>query len=350
MKNLCSIIILGILFVTFIGSVGFCMIEHNMLNNKIFLLTESTLKKEEKDNSSDNSKNIISSNVESDINQIKFELEPRKSTTRMLNKTNNKQQRSNSIYKNIYNKNKLIRLKKMKEYREYTDNELNNLPYYDAILLDKRSFFQIYFSLIKTKHILLFALSCKNDFTPKTMKISFIFFIFAIFLTCNTIFATESTLHNLYISEGKISIFSDITKIWFSALISSIIKNILLLVCFPEKDILKIRKSEIHKINKRNPTIYKSLTMVIIKCYIFFFISFIILGFIWIYITCFFNIFQNTQIYVIHNSIISFGVSIVAPFILYLIPTIFRILSVKGDGVHGNYFLYAISKILQTIV
>ena len=349
MDNLCSLIILVALFVTFLGTIAFCMIEHNTLNNKIFMLTESALKKTEKDISSHNSKNILSNNVESDINQIKFELEPRKSSERMLNKNNNKQ-KSSSIYKNNFNKKKIIQFKKFKEYREYTDNELNNLSYFDAIVQDKRSFFQIYFSLIRTKHILLFALGCKNDFNPRSMKISFMFSVFAVFLTCNTILVTDSTLHNLYISEGKIDLFSNITKIGISVIVSATIKNILLFVCFPEKDILLIRKSGIQKTNKKNPTIYKSLTMVIIKCYIFFFMSFIILGFIWVYIACFFNIFQNTQIYVIQNSILSLGISLVAPIVLYLFPAIFRKISVKGDGVHGNYCMYAIAKILQFIV
>ena len=348
-KNLCSSIILGTLFVSFIGVIIFFIKEHDMLNNKIYMFKESILKKEEIDNSMDMLNNANSSNIESDINQIKFELEPRKSTTKMLNKNNKKQKKGNNIYKN--NKNKIIiQLKKLKEYNEYTDNELNNLPYSDAILLDKRSFFQIYFSLIKTKHILLLALGCKNDFNPRTMKITFMFSIFAIFLTCNTIFVTESTLHDLYIFEGKISIFSDITKIGLSVVISTTIKNILLLVCFPEKDILKIRKSEIQKTHKKNPSVQKSLTMVIIKCYIFFFVNFIILSFAWIYIFSFFIIFENTQMYVIQNTIISFGVSMIAPFMLYIIPAYLRKIAVKGDGAHGNYWLYATAKILQIIV
>ena len=282
---------------------------------------------------------------------IQLKLEPRKSSARMLNKNNKRHKSDNNIYKNIYNNNKLIiKLKKMKEYLEYTDNELNNLSYSDAILFDKRSFFKIYFSLIKTKQILMFVLNCKNDFNPRSMKISFMFSIFAIFLACNTIFVTDLTLHNLYISEGRIEIFSNITKILFSVLISTTIKNILLLVCFPEKDILKIRKSGIQKIHKKNPAVQKSLTMVVIKCYIYFFISFIILSFIWIYVFSFFIIFENTQMYVIQNTIISFGISIFAPFILYIIPAIIRNISVKGDGAHGNYCLYAIAKILQIIV
>ena len=350
MNNLCSTIILGILFIAFIGAIVFCIKEHNMLNNKIFMLNESTLKKDEGNISWDNSQNTFSNNVESDINQIKFELEPTKTASRMLNKNNNSQQSNNIISKNNYNKNKLIQMKKMKELRDYTNNELNNLSYFDAILLDKRSFFQIYFSLIETKQILLFAFTCKNDFNPRTMKISFIFSIFAIFLTSNTILVSDSTLHKLYISNGKIPIFSDITKIGISMIVSATIKNILLLICFPEKDILKIRKSGIQKIIKRNPAVQKSLTMVIIKCYIFFFMSFIILSFIWIYIACFFIIFKNTQMYVIQNALISFGISMIAPFILYLIPSIIRKLAVKGDGVHGNYCLYAIAKLLQTIL
>ena len=288
--------------------------------------------------------NINYSNVESEFNQIKYESEPRKNTTKMLN-INNKKRKSGK------NNNELIiQLKKLKEYGEYTDNELNNLSFSDAVVLDKRSFFQIYFSLIKTKQILLFALGCKNDFNPRSMKISFMFSIFAIFLTCNTIFISDLTLHNLYISEGKIDIFSNITKIGFSAVISATIKNILILVCFPEKDILKIRKSGVQKNKKRNPAIYKSLTMVVIKCYIFFFISFIFLIFIWIYIFSFFTIFANTQMYVIQNTIISFGISMFSPFILYIIPTILRKISVKGDGANGNYCLFALSKILQIIV
>ena len=350
-KNICSLIILGILFVSFISAIIFFIKEHDLLKKKIFMFKESILKKEELNDSMDIINNSNSGNVESDISQIKFELEPRKSSARMLNKNNKKHKHDNNIYKNIYNKNKLIiKLKKMKEYLEYTDNELNNLSYSDAILFDKRSFFKIYFSLIKTKQILIFVLNCKNDFNPRSMKISFMFSIFAIFLACNTIFVTDLTLHNLYISEGRIEIFSNITKILFSVLISTTIKNILLLVCFPEKDILKIRKSGIQKIHKKNPAVQKSLTMVVIKCYIFFFISFIILSFIWIYVFSFFIIFENTQMYVIQNTIISFGISIFAPFILYIIPAIIRNISVKSDGAHGNYCLYAIAKILQIIV
>ena len=353
-KNICSIIIMVIIFSTLVTAFVFFIKEQGVLNNKIFMLIELTMKKED-DNNSDNSKNIYFSNdkiISDKLKNAKPRANQKKGTSKILDNNMNigdiNQQNNNSI-ENIYDKNKLIQIKKMKECSEYTDNELNNLLYYDAITLDKRSFIQIYFSLIKTKNLFVFAFGCKNDFNPRTMKISFMLSIFAIYLAFNTIFVTDSSLHELFISNGKVSIMSDISKIALSAFISGTIKNLLLLVIFPEKDILKIRKTESQRLSKRNQEIQKIISIVIIKSYIFFFVSVIILCLIWVYIACFFLIFQNTQIYVIRNTLISFGVSMIAPFILYLIPSLFRKLSIKGNETKCSHFFYMISTILQVI-
>ena len=344
--NICSIIILGILSITFIGTIVFCIKEHTLLNNKIYMFSESILKKDNISIFSNKIRNNSLKKNKINNNQINFHRSNQsESTSRMINQNNNiiNQQSSRiSIFKT-----KLLKVMKKKEYFQYTDNELNYLSYLDSILLDKRSFFQIYFSLIRTKQILIFTLSCKNDFNPRTMKISFMFSIFALFLTFNTIFVTESTIHNLFISNGKISIFSNLTKIGLSIFISGTIKNILLLVAFPEKDIIKIRKiKNMHKINRAKKN---AISIVIIRCYIFYFINIIILCLFWLYLASFFTIFKNTQTYVLINTFISFGVSMIAPFILYLIPSLIRKISIKDNGNQCRQFLYIISTILQVI-
>ena len=182
------------------------------------------------------------------------------------------------------------------------------------------------------------------------MKISFMLFIFAIFLASNTIFINDTALHKLFISNGKIDIISDIYKIGFSALISSLIKNLLLLVAFPENDILEIKKVEIEDNTKRNKEIQEVKTIVMIRCYLYFFSNIIFLCFIWIYISSFFMIFQNTQIYVIQNTLISFGISMVAPFILYFIPTFVKKIAMKGEGSQGRYCLYILATIFQVLL
>jgi hypothetical protein len=290
-----------IIFSTLVGAFVFFIKEKVVLHNKIFMLIELTMRKEDDNNTNDNSKNIYFSNDKTIVDKLKNAKQrdsQKKGTSRILDNNNINQQNNNSI-ENINDKNELIQIKKMEECSQYTDNELNNLLYYDAITLDKRSFIQIFFSLIKTKHLFAFAFGCKNDFNPRTMKISFMLSIFAIFLAFNTIFVTDSSLHELFISNGKISIISDISKIALSAIISGTIKNLLLLVIFPERDIVKIRKTESQRVSKRNQEIQKIISIVIIKSYIFFFVNVIILCLIWVYIACFFLIFQNTQIYVI---------------------------------------------------
>ena len=189
-KNFCSIIVLFIIFFTFGGAIYFCTKDYNILNDKIFMLYEISLKKADNNLSFDNSKNIYFNNSNKNVNQINIARK----------RSDNKKSTSKSIIKDksILNSNKkmIINFNEMKEYNKYTDNELNNFPYYNAIFFDRRNFIQIYFSLIKTKHLLLFAFNCKNDFNPRMMKISFMLFIFAIFLASNTIFINETTIHS----------------------------------------------------------------------------------------------------------------------------------------------------------
>ena len=354
-NNLCSEIILGIIIVTFIGALFFCIKEHDMVNKKIFILIELINMKakymNDKNNSSKNNlKTSKNEGIENSKNNLK--LNNKKSNN---NKKDDKHiENNNQININIINfrdKNKIKKdRRELKEYEEKTDNELNYAPYYDAILYDKRNLLQIYFSLIKTKQIILLPFVCKNDFNPRTMKLCFILYILTIFLVTNTIFVNDSTLHKLYMFNGKTEIFYDIPKIVYTVLISSTIKNFLLLVCFPENDIINIRRFGSKIMFQQNQGIQKSLTSVIIRCYLYFLISEITLILFWTYVACFFLIFPNSKTFVLKNTLISIGISSVAPFILYIIPSFIRSLSLKSEATQSSYCFYVIAIILQAIL
>ena len=59
-------------------------------------------------------------------------------------------------------------------------------------------------------------------------------------------------------------------------------------------------------------------------------------------------IYRNTQIQLIDDTLISFGLSLIYPFLIYLLPGIFRIPSLKREKGYGKY-LYNFSKLLQMI-
>ena len=82
------------------------------------------------------------------------------------------------------------------------------------------------------------------------------------------------------------------------------------------------------------------------KC--FFIISFVLLLFFWYYISCFCAIYENTQLHLIKDSIISFGLSLLYPFGIYLLPGIFRIPSLRSSK-KDRHCMYKFSKIIQLI-
>ena len=63
---------------------------------------------------------------------------------------------------------------------------------------------------------------------------------------------------------------------------------------------------------------------------IFYILYFILLLFFWYFITCFCAVYINTQIILFKDTLISFGLSMSYPFLLYLIPGIFRIPSLRS--------------------
>ena len=83
--------------------------------------------------------------------------------------------------------------------------------------------------------------------------------------------------------------------------------------------------------------------------YIFFFILiYVFLGLFWYYISCFCAVYVNTQIHLIKDSVISFGLYLFYPIFLCLIPEIFRIPALK-PGKNNRECLYKFSKITQLI-
>ena len=68
----------------------------------------------------------------------------------------------------------------------------------------------------------------------------------------------------------------------------------------------------------------------------------------WYYLTSFNAIYKNTQIYLIKNTCISFGFSLVYPFIINIFPMMIRTCSIHSAKKDHEYF-YKVSQILQLI-
>jgi hypothetical protein len=71
--------------------------------------------------------------------------------------------------------------------------------------------------------------------------------------------------------------------------------------------------------------------------------------FFWYFISCFCAVYKNTQIILIEDTLISFGISMLYPFGLNLIPSIFRIHALRAPKKDKNK-LYSISLFLALLI
>ena len=178
------------------------------------------------------------------------------------------------------------------------------------------------------KQIIYFSFCDFNDYNSGIIK-KFIFFLsFALHYTINALFFTDKTMHQIYQDGGKYNFIHQFINCFLSAIISTVILRIMLnALVLTEKSILEVKKQETKKLalDKKK----KVLKCIIIKYIIFTFLNFVLLVAFWYYLTCFNAIYNNTQITLIINSFISFGFSLIYPFIICIIPTIFRFDSLK---------------------
>ena len=259
-----------------------------------------------------------------------------------------------SILNSNTDKELTVYKKKDKSNREKTDknlsfitfkeSELNLLEYKDAKIYDKRTFGRYYGCLNKIKIWFLFAFYPMDDYNIKIIKICLFFLCFVIFFSVNTFFFNDDTFHQIYLDGGKYNLSYFLPQIIYSFVISHLISVALKYFCLSERNLLEIKNEEnIEEISDKADKVKRCL---IIKYIIFFIVSFVFLIVFWYYLSAFCAVYQNTQIYLLINTCISFIISTLFPLAFNLIPCIFRIQSLKNKK---SEFLYNISKFIQIL-
>ena len=275
----------------------------------------------------------VSSISPSNINKIKEKFENHTVTEKdstKINKKINPNQKHNEHYKKI----------------NYNDEELNTLSYKKALLIDKRTYFEYYWSLLKKKHIILFIFMPDNDYNLMTIKLGLFIFSFCLYLTVNALFFTDKTMHKIYEDKGIFNILFQLPQIIYSTLISAIINLVIKLFALSEKDVIKLRQTK--NKSKAFGNSLKLFKWLIIKFNLFFFISILLLMFFWYYVSTFCAVYKNTQKILIKNTLTSFGLTLLYPFGLNLLPGLFRIPSLRTPK-KDRACMYKFSNILSLV-
>ena len=232
------------------------------------------------------------------------------------------------------------------KYENLNDQELNNLEYKLALLIDKRTYFQYYWSLLKKKHLIFFTFFPSKDYNLISIKICLFLFSFSLYITINGFFFSDDTMHKIHEDNGSFNIIYQIPQILYSTVITAVINVILKQLSLSENNILSIKQEK--DFNKSRNKSKKIKRCLIIKFIIYFILNSLLLLFFWYFISCFCAVYRNTQMILIKDTLISFGLSMLYPLGLNLLPGILRIPSLRAKE-KDKKCLYKLSTLVALI-
>ena len=224
----------------------------------------------------------------------------------------------------------------------YDHYELNNMSYFDASDLDKRSCFRTYWSVILREHYVIFTFISRNDYNLFYVKIERFFIIICTEMTMNGMFFVHETMYKK--KTGNTSFAQKIPQIIFSLLVSHAIEVLLCYLGMTDKhyyDIKALPKKQ--KNDQRVFDILKCMKRKLIGFYIFTFIVFL---FHWYFISAFCAVYQNTQVIFLRDSAISILVSLIDPFFIYGITCILRAISLAKCCKKKIVCVYKLSELI----
>ena len=260
------------------------------------------------------------------------------------NKKNIKQNNNDNNKQDKNDKNLNLLKYKTNVVITYNDYELNTFDYRNAMLRDKRTCFQYYLSLIKVKNPIIFSFCPSKDYNSVIIRAWIFSLSFSIYYAINFAFFNDEIMHEIYEVGGKYDIMYFIPKITISFDVSYYITTIIKIIFLSERNISQVRKQL--SVSLAQNISDKERKNLIIKYIIFFILGLMFLVFFWMLLSSFGAVYPNTQMFIFKNTLISFGMSLIYPFFISILPSIFRICSLKSNNKECTY---KVSKFLQIL-
>ena len=227
----------------------------------------------------------------------------------------------------------------------YTNEELNEMEFYEALQNDKRSFIRIYWTYLLDNHIILNTFFADSYLDLRIIKISFLIYTFEISFFLNALFYTDKYISNSYHNDGMIDFFSSLPKSIYSMIVTMIGGNLLKMLSSSKNQLMKIikeRKNKQEYFNSMNHELRKLRNKLII-----YFIFVYIFGIIFLYyVSAFCAVYQNSQLFWFYGCLESLAMDTSLPFILCLLFAILRFLSLKKH----LKILFILAKILNIVL
>ena len=219
--------------------------------------------------------------------------------------------------------------------------ELNNIPYRQALRIDKRSFFQILLSVLTNQVEFLSLFLYRHPYSHFTLTVSVYLFELLLDLTMNCFLYTDDVVSEKYHNDGNLSMFTTLSLSFISNIISSIAVFIIAkLTNYPE--IIEAIIFNIKDKRKYIENIVRLFKYIKLRLGFFYFlqITFIVIMTYYLFIFC--TVYHKSQASIMVNYIVGACTSLAISVGLTLIISILRTISIK----YHHYQLFNVSKYL----
>jgi hypothetical protein len=223
---------------------------------------------------------------------------------------------------------------------------LDNYSYREAIKYDKRSFCRIFYICILAKENILNIILIKSPLELKSLRLCLLFFIYSCDFALNTLFYFNSNISDKYYYNGNnkffFTIFNNISISIISTFISLVLLIFFQLLTTSKDDIEDLFRKEERKMRKNSNYVVnfikrKQILMKVyeinkklkIKIIIFFIVEFSIMLFFFYFVTAFCEVYKESQISWIIDSLVSFLLSFPIEFGLAFLIAVFYKISIQ---------------------
>ena len=121
------------------------------------------------------------------------------------------------------------------------------MPYTKSVDYDKRSFFYVYWQLLRREHLILFTFFSWGDNNIIAIKLSKFIFAVVLDFAFNVLFFVDESMHKIYLNYGKYNFIAQIPQILYSTFGAEALDLFLRYLSIIEKDVYRIKKLEKEK-------------------------------------------------------------------------------------------------------
>ena len=207
------------------------------------------------------------------------------------------------------------------------DLDLNNSNYEKALELDKRTLAEIYWSRLKTRHLIIYTFISCHDYNLLYIKISRFIFLLCTSMALNVFFFFDSSMHKIYLDYGNYNFIQQLPQMLYSTIVSLIIEILIGILSYTDINIYQIRQIKKATLDKII-LIFKKIK---IKLILYFAITFLLFLFYWYFISAFCAVYNNTQVIYIKDFISSFSIGLTYPFIIQFVFALIRIFTLRKN-------------------